>query len=164
MPVSSADTLGYEVEVRYDAQLLIGLTNPNNRAAASVNATTLGYAVTDVEADFEIIAGVQYANDDKRHVNVAIEGVIAKLSMRMNQAGERSKNLVDEYLGRLEQLAMVTGRDRLLPLSKSELTPSDEAPDGGTKVRPKFDGSRFWRLKPNGPPAGERDVSLITNT
>ena len=153
-----------EVQGRYDTQLLIGLTNPNNRAAASINATTLNYACTDVEADFEMVAGIAYANDDKRHVNVAIEGVIAKLSMRMNQAGERSKNLVDEYLGRLEQLAMVTGRNRLMPITKSKLTPSDESPDGGTKIRPKFDGARFWRLKPNGPPAGERDVSLITNT
>ena len=153
-----------EVQGRYDSQLLIGLTNPNNRAAASINTTTLDYACTDVEADFEMMAGVVYQNSDKRHVNVGIEGVIAKLSMRMNQAGERSANLVDDYMQRMTQLAMVTGRNRLLPTSKSELTPSEEAAIGGTKIRPKFDGSRFWRLKPNAPPAGERDVTLITNT
>ena len=156
-----------QVTNRYNTQFLIGLTNPNNRSASTVatgSTSAIALAATDVEADFEMICGIVYDDDDGRHVAVAVEGVIAKLSMRMNQAGDRSKNLVDAYTMRLEQLAMVTGRDRLLPLSKSELTPSDEAPDGGTKVRPKFDGSRFWRLKPNGPPAGERDVSLITNT
>ena len=151
---------------RYNTQFLIGLTNPNNRSAATLNTSAgepFDLACDDVEADFEMVCGVVYADDDKRHVSVAVEGVIAKLSMRMNQAGDRSKALVDSYMEKLERLAMVTGRNRLLPLSKSPLTPSEEAPEGGGKVRPSFDGSRFWRLKPNGPPAGERDVTLLTN-
>ena len=155
-----------QVTNRYNTQFLIGLTNPNNRSAATLNVSDdepFHLACVDVEADFEMVCGVIYDDDDKRHVAVGVEGVIAKLSMRMNQAGERSKALVDAYLEKLERLALVTGRNRLLPLSKSPLTPSEEAPDGGTKVRPSFDGSRFWRLKPNGPPAGERDVTLLAN-
>lgn len=159
-------TLVDEVIDRYNAQFLIGLTNPNNRAAASLDTDSgkpLDLASDDVQADMEMICGVLFDIDDRRHVSVAVEGVIAKLSMRMNQAGERSKALSDAYFEKLERLALVTGRNRLKPTSMSELTPSEEAP-GGTEVRPKFDGSRFWRLKPNPPPAGERDVTLITNT
>ena len=151
---------------RYNEQFLIGLTNPNNRSAATLNISAgepFDLACTDVEADFEMVCGVIYDDDDKRHVAVAVEGVIAKLSMRMNQAGERSKALVDAYLEKLERLALVTGSNRLLTLSRSPLTPSEEAPDVGSKGRPSFDGSRFWRLKPNGPPAGERDVTLLMN-
>ena len=159
-------TLLQEVEKRYNTQFLIGLTNPNNRAASSVDDSIgepFDVATDDVKADFEITCGVVFDIDDKRHVSVGVEGVIAKLSMRMNQAGDRSKSLVDAYVERLERLALVTGRNRLKPLSKSELQPSDEAPEGYSKVRPKFDGARFWRLKPNGPVAGERDVTLLTN-
>ncbi len=159
-------TLLSNTKSRYNEQFLIGLTNPNNRAASTLvedDGKPFKLACDDVEADFEMVCGVIYDDNDKRHVSVGIEGVIAKLSMRMNQAGERSKALVDSYMEKLERLALVTGRNRLLPLSKSPLTPSEEAPDGGTKVRPSFDGSRFWRLKPNGPPAGERDVTLLTN-
>ena len=160
-------TLLDEVKDRYNEQFLIGLTNPNNRAASTLDVSDnspFDLATDDVMADFEMLCGTIYDNDDKRHITVAVEGVIAKLSMRMNQAGERSKALNDAYVEKMERLALVTGRNRLIPKSKSELTPSDEAPDGGTKVRPRFDGSRFWRLKPNGPPAGERAVTLLTNT
>ena len=161
------NTLLDEVKKRYNEQFLIGLTNPNNRAAATLDTdagSPFDIAQIDVHADFEITCGVFFNVDDKRHVSVGVEGVIAKLSMRMNQAGDRSKSLVDAYVERLERLALVTGRNRLKPLSKSELQPSDEVPEGYSKVRPTFAGSRFWRLKPNGPPAGERDVSLLTNT
>ena len=161
-------TLIDEVDERYNRQFLIGLCNPNDRAASTLDKTSddapIVLASTDVEADFEIVAGVIYDNDDKRHVAVGIEGVIAKLSVRMNQAGDRSKALVDGYMEKLERLALVTGRNRLLPLSKSELQPSDEVPEGYNKVRPKFDGARFCRRKPTGPPGAERDHSLITNT
>lgn len=161
------NTLLDEVKKRYNEQFLIGLTNPNNRSATTLvvsEDSPFDLAQLDVHADIEMVCGVIFDVEDKRHVAVGVEGVIAKLSVRMNQAGDRSKALTDSYMEKLERLALVTGRNRLMPLSKSELQPSDEVPEGYNKVRPKFDGARFWRLKPNGPPGGERDQSLITNT
>jgi len=139
--------LAAEVQSRYPSALLIQLTNPMNTAASSVNMTTLGLAATDVEADFQITAGVAYDGADARHVSVGIEGVIAKLLERTGHSDASAWRA--RYDSRLRDLAKVTGRDRILPTSDGILQPTE--PQAGTIVRPAFDDDVFDGFVPGAP-------------
>jgi hypothetical protein len=136
--------LADEVQARYPANRLKQLTNPGNESAAAVNTTFLGYAVTDTQADFEVYAGVVYDPTDARHVQVACEGVIAKLYLRGETPGEKAQSLHDSYIERLKAVARVTGRDRLMPQTASQLTPTPEK-TGSEVVRPWSDDANFDR-------------------
>jgi len=126
------------------------LTNPGVQTAAAIDTDILGYACEDVEADFEIVAGIEYDNTEARHVSVAVEGVIAKLALRSEAAGATAIALNDRYIERLEALAKVTGRDRILPVSATQLTPTAEK-TGTETVRPDFDRPNFDDLIPAAP-------------
>jgi hypothetical protein len=141
-------TLSTEVQARYPSQLLVNITNPMETTATTVNTTTLNAAATDVEADFEIVAGVEYDGTDARHVAVAVEGVIAKLLRRTgtSQYEEREK----DYNFRLRDLAKVTGRDRITPESDSEVSPAVDSPSG-VEVKPAFDNEIFDQIIPGAP-------------
>ena len=134
---------------RYSARLK-QLTNPGVQAAAAINAAVLGYACDDVEADFETYCGVEYDNTVPRHVSVGVEGVIAKLAMRSEAAGATAIALHDRYIERLEALAKVTGRDRILPKSATQLTPTAEKV-GTEIVTPDFDRPVFDDIIPAAP-------------
>jgi hypothetical protein len=133
-----------EVQARYPANRLKQLTNPGDESASAVDTTFLGYSATDVEAEFEIYAGVTYDGTDARHVAVAVAGVIAKLYLRGEAPGEKAQSLHDDYLERLQALGKVTGRDRLKPQTTSQLTPTPER-TGSEVVRPWSDDSTFSR-------------------
>lgn len=141
--------LADEVTSRYPASKLRQLTNPNSQSASTVDGTILGLAVDDVEADFKIYCATTYDGTDARHVSVAVEGVISKLSLRMEAAGEGAAARHDAYLDRIRALARVTGRDRVIPRSKSILTPSSEREEGTETVRPDTDRSHFEDLIPD---------------
>lgn len=128
------------VQSRYSVQLLANLTNPQDPSVTVFDATKLGNASIDVEADFEIYCGVAYDDLDPRHVNVAVEGVITKLRIRTGQYN--AEELQDKWISRLRELARVTGRDRILPLTEGTLVPSREG-DGITPPQPDFDRARF---------------------
>lgn len=144
--------LADEVTARYPEPRLRQLTNGGTESASSINTTTLGYAATDVQADFKTYCGVAYDNSDARHVAVAVEGVIAKLYQRGEAPGSKANALHDAYIERLTALAKVTGRDRLKPTTKSVLTPTSEQQDSSQTVRPSFDDfGDFDRLIPDPP-------------
>ena len=126
------------------------LTNPGVQAAAAINAAVLGCACEDVEGDFEIYCGVEYDNTNKRHVSVAVPGVIAKLALEAEAAGATAIALHDRYIERLEALAKVTGRDRILPKSATQLTPTAEKV-GTEIVTPDFDRPVFDDIIPAAP-------------
>jgi len=134
--------LAAEVTARYPGSRLIQLTNPGDQSAAAVDATVLGLAVTDVQADFEIIAGIEYDNSEARHVSVAVWGVIAKLAGWSEAAGSTGVKLHEAWIERLEQLAKVTGRDRVPVTTSSQVTPTDERQTTET-VRPWSDHPHF---------------------
>jgi len=139
-----------EVTSRYPAARLKQLTNPNNQAASTVNATILALAATDVEGEFPMYCAVTYDGTDARHVAVAVEGVIAKLAMRSEAAGDGANKLHDQWIDRMKALARVTGRNRIKPRTLSPLTPSDEQEDAET-VRPDTDRPNFEDLIPEAP-------------
>lgn len=141
-------TLAARVTSRYPSQLLVNLTNPNNTAAGTtIDTTKLGLATTDIEADFQIHAGIEYDDDDALHVTVATEGVIARLMEWTGHAGAEQQK--DRYMSRLSDLAKVTGRDRILPSSDSPLVPSE--PTSVFPIRPEFDDEVWDGIVPGGP-------------
>ena len=116
-----------------------------------------GLAVTDVEADFEVYGNIVYDDTDARHVSVAVIGVFLKLLAYKQETAD-----VDRYEAWQERLKeglrMVTHNNRLLPKTNSQLTPSEEAPNGAI-VRPWFDDVIMGDLIPTAcrrwfPPTG----------
>jgi len=142
--------LSTDFQNRFPSNRLKQLTNPGNQAGSSVNTTLIDYAATDVEADFETYAGVEYDSADSRHVSVAVDGVLAKLYQRAETPGSKADGLHDAYIQRLRDLAKVTGRDRVVPKTTSVLTPTPER-DGTETVRPDADRDDFGDLVPNAP-------------
>ena len=140
--------LSDEVKDRIADQRLVELTNPDDRDATTINSTILNLAVDDISAEFQVLAGVQYTNTDKRHVTYAVDGVVLKLLAYMGQSNSAAafQSWKETVANRLR---LVTGNNRIMPKSSSKLTPAKEAPDGAI-VRPYFDlNSSFGELVPN---------------
>jgi len=142
--------LADEVTDRVPEARLIQLTNPGTQSAAAIDTTILGLACTDVAADFEIYAGVEYDNSEARHVSVGIWGVLAKLALWSEAAGATANAIDDKWIEKLEGLAKVTGRDRIALSTSSLLTPTDEKP-GTDDVAPWADYTHFDDLRPDAP-------------
>lgn len=146
--------LADEVKSRVADQRLVELTNPDDRDATTINATVLGLAVTDIGAEFKVLAGVTYSNADPRHVTYAVDGVVLKLLAYMGQSPSVAafQSWKDTLFSRLR---VVTGNNRIKPKSSSKLTPAKEAPDGAI-VRPFFDiNSSFGDLVPEEDSSGD---------
>jgi len=143
--------LADEVTSRYPGSRLVQLTNPNDQDASAVDATILGLACTDVEADFLTYTATAYDNSEAQHVAVAVEGVVAKLAQRTEASGEIADSQHEKYLDRLRALARVTGRDRIRPKTTSVLTVSSER-IGTETVYPDTDRNAFEDFVPD-PPA-----------
>lgn len=139
------------VTARLSSQRLIELTNPDNAGASSVDTTRLGYAATDTMADFEIYAGVEYDDDDERHVAVGIDGVVFHLA---RNAGLVAPEIEQRWHQRLEALGKVTGRNRVTPVTSSNLQASRES-TASSPVRPIFDPENTGGLQLR-PPRGDR--------
>ncbi len=144
--------LATRVQNRVRTQLLIELTNPNDKTATTVETTVLGYAVTDTAADFETYAGVAYDDTDARHVAEAVRGVVVRLEVN---AGRAKAERLTEWQDRMDRMFRLRhGNDRIMPQSSSRLTPQTEAPSG--EVRPWFDlEETFNDLIPNESPVNE---------
>jgi len=145
--------LADEVTARYGDQFLVNLTNPFDEEPTTVDTTRLAKAVLDVIADFKTYASVEYDNDEDQHVSLACEGVIVKLMVRCGELKpEAEKAWRKEDLK--EGLALVTGRDRLLPTTNSILQTSSEA-RGSMPVRADFDRERWDKFVPGEPSISE---------
>lgn len=147
-----------EVEARYSDQLLTNLTNPQDSPATSIGTAKLQDACDDVEADFQVYCGVEYDNADARHVSTAVQGVIIKLRQRTGQIA--TADFEDTWISRLEALAKVTGRDRVLPVTDGALGNSDET-NGGQITIKEFDPVHFDQVIPDTPQTGR---SFTDNT
>lgn len=147
--------LADEVTARYSTALLVNLTRPQSSTSTTVNTTVLGYACTDVEAEFAKV-GITFAVGTATHVVTACEGVIALLRKRTGQAGgwEEWREWREVQL---ERLRLVTTNDRIEPSSTSEVTPTDENPNNDAYLRPDFDQSHFDHLVPQQPRSTRSD-------
>lgn len=142
-------TLTDEVQNRLSAQRLRNLTNPDAPNSSAIDTTRLNNAILDVQADFEIYAGVIFDLNDARHVAVAVDGVEAILIERAGLATEARETRRKAWEERLIALGKVTARDRILPKSNSDLEPTDEADPTGRPVRPAFDKRKMDGYKLN---------------
>lgn len=143
-----------EVTTRYAAQELIELTRSGRDNTATTVDTTVGNAAaTDIQAYFEILAGVVYDGTDARHVMVAVEGVVTLLRMRQKNAQTAHKNYFEKWKDDLRDLGKVTGRNRVVPKSTSLYTVTDEVPSG-LEVDMPFGTRRMDDIIPAAPRQG----------
>jgi len=145
-----------DVIARYGSQYLVNLTNPYDPTQTTVDTTRLGLAVTDVGADFAN-RGLALDDAEAQHVNVAVAGVIAKLKQRAGMKAGTDDHKA--YMKELDQLILVTARDRMLPRTDSVLEPSEEMVPGET-VRPYFDKENLEIITPSQPGPSERKRSF----
>lgn len=142
------------VTTRLGTKRLVELTNPPGVGAAqptTVDAARLGFAADDAAAYLEVKAGVAYDDTSARHISVAVEVVVYFLMLRAGanvEALSRVKGRVDEDL---EALRLVTGNDRIIPLSTSELEPTTDTEEQGSPARPYFDPRQLDRMQLNDP-------------
>lgn len=133
-------TLSAKVQARYADAELITLTNHGTATSAStLNTTRLTAACDDAEAEFEMATGVEYDDDDAKHVAVAVLAADWKLiGLTRERSAQRDAARVEFLEAAARLAATVGGRARILPQTSSTLTPSVETPDG-YEVRPDFD-------------------------
>jgi hypothetical protein len=143
------------VQARYSNQRLTELTNAEDRNANTPSTEVLDAAASDIEAAFEVYAGVTYSDTTATHVLVAVEGVEALLIRRAgnNTLAEARWNL---WLDSLRALSRVEGRERIMPDSNTKLEPSEDDRLSSTP-RPAFDDRRFDPFLPNTPRGGVLD-------
>lgn len=149
-------TLEADFQARYSSTLAVKLTNPDAEGATTVDSTRLTNAATDVKADIQVLCGVTYDSTDARHVAAAVEGVRLRLLAYKGdtEAGRELAAWQERVKG---SLGLVTGRDRVMPKTSSELTPSSERTITGETVRPDFDRENLWDYTPVQQPTARPD-------
>lgn len=141
-------TLLADVQARYPSQVLTELTRRGATDSTTVNSTLLQYACDDIQSgDFPTYVQTTYDASNRQHVSVACEGVLAKLKLWARDGSDGGKSEWDRWVARAQALARVTGRDRILPTTTSELEPTPEV-DGTEVVRPMFDQGDFDEYRP----------------
>lgn len=146
--MAEADDLWTSVTERFSAVYLRNLTNPQDGATTSITTAKGTRAATDVIANFAA-KGITYLNTTATHLNVAVDGVIAKLQMRTGQH-EWAWKRHQEYMDALDALRLVTANDRMTPVSNSTLDTTDEV----VGAKPDMDPARFSNYQPGAPSGG----------
>lgn len=145
-------SLDSEVKARWSNQILVQASNPQNSSQTTIDQTRLTNAETDVEAAFKVMCGVAYDNTDARHVMYATEGVYVRLLVLTGQSPNAEWKEWKKDLK--EELALVTGRDRIKPSSNSQYKVTREEPN----ELPRADKSVFDNyFIPRNPGAGVQD-------
>ena len=143
--------LSTHVTDRYSTQYLVELTNPQDRSATTINTTLLGFSADDVDALFDVYAGVAYDDADAGHIAVAVEGVIAFLLRRTGQSTADAR--ISAWVSSMRDLSRTEGRNRVTPDSNTRMQPSADDRLASTP-RPAFDDRRFDSFLPNSPGSG----------
>lgn len=133
-----------EVQSRYSTELLVNWSNPQLSAATSIDSTRLSLAATDVQAEFKK-KGLTYDNAVDTHVATAVEGVVLRLRVMTGHLP------VDEWSRwkreDLQDLIMVTARDRIAPTTDSLLNPTKDR----SNDKPWADRTQFRNFIPDSP-------------
>lgn len=108
------------VEARVSTTRLKQLTNPDDAAASSASSTKLDAACSDAAGEFEVYAQTVFDETDARHIATAVDLVILLLQERGAAHVEGLSAQREKIVQRLKDLALVTGRDRVLPTSAEE--------------------------------------------
>lgn len=143
-------TLAANVLARYSNQRMVSLTNPDvtqGGTALTVDTDRLDAAVDDVIGDFVTWGGLEYDDDDRQHVAVACQGVIAYLLERGTQGGAKQ---LKQFHDALTKLTETTSNDRVDPSTNGNIVVTPEG-TGGRPARPAFDQKAFGGVLPNQP-------------
>lgn len=141
-----------EVRDRWSSQFLINASNPQNSTATTEDTTRTARAVTDVQAAFQVLSGVNYDNSNPRHVLYATEGVVIRLLVLTGQAARGEWESWKDSLK--EELALVEGRDRIRATTNARYKVTREE----SNELPRADKSVFDRYYvPRQPGAGTQD-------
>ena len=147
------------VTSRYSNARISSLTNPDQvGGTGAIDTVRLEAAVADVEADFEVHCGVAYDDDNAIHVSVCVQGVVLKLEQYLANADPSA--LQDRWAEMLKNAAKVLGRNRVMPTTTSNLTPTAPTSADGV-VRPTFDNSRFPHINVGEPGSVDSDVDSL---
>lgn len=139
-----------EVVTRYPATTLVELTNAGaSTSASSVDTSRANAAVDDVVGAFLTYAGETYDNTDAQHVEIGVEGVVARLRMFGEFSNETIRAEYDRFIQRLRDLRNYSHRARVQPKSNSKLDPSSL--DSTQTQRPEFDRVQFDHVYPKAP-------------
>lgn len=102
-----------------------------------------------MQAAFKVLCGTTYDSSDERHVLYGTEGVLIRLLVMTAQSPVDDWNSWKKSMK--EELALVTGRDRMAASTNSPLTPTVEQ----SGSLPAADSSVFTRrFIPNSPAGG----------
>jgi hypothetical protein len=140
-------SLDVQVTSRYSDQYLRQLTNVDHPENSAVNSPLFLLACADVQGDFLRVIGKAYDETLSEHVAVAVEGVIAKLTIWGGAPNQVGYDLEDKFERKLRGL-----RGTILPKSTSAMVPSDETRLSSTPA-PAFDDAAFDPFGP-GPSPG----------
>lgn len=139
-------TLQTVVTARVSNQRLVNLTNPDLPAPTTIDTTRLGYACAEAEGEFQVHAQDVFDETDARHIAPAIDLVILLLQERGSAPTEGLGAQREKIIQRLKDLALVTGRNRVMPSTVeedrgafNELLMSETTLDPQTDVADEFD-------------------------
>jgi hypothetical protein len=141
-----------EVTAFFSNQHLVSLTNPDVTAPSggTVDSARLQKACDYVQALVEVHAGIAYDSADNRHnaeAVMCVQDILRVMGGQVNMA-----DALDACKTRLKDLALVTGRNRIVPQGNSTLQPSTDTQAGfGSPPRPWSDGDSFRDQTLNGP-------------
>ncbi|ANS05699.1 hypothetical protein [uncultured Mediterranean phage] len=141
-----------EVATRFSTELRRQMTR-NDDTTNSIDTAKLQILCDDAEEEFEVLVGVEYDNDDRRHIVAILDLVKLKAWEYGATADISAEKLQDRVRQKLEDLGRVTARDRVAPKSQSQLEPSEEVTDNRT-VKPHFDSEFFEDIIPDEPTTG----------
>lgn len=110
-------TLAAAVTARYSNEFLVGLTNQADRAATTVDTTILGYAATDVEAQFAVLTGLTYDDTDAAHVAACCPGVLWQLQRYTGKDDKASGSFFDQFKKATDSIALTTGSRAKAPVA-----------------------------------------------
>ena len=133
----------------YSTQRQVELTNPQDETQTTVNATRLSLVCSMGEKVFATYTGVTYSDSNYAHVEAAVR-VVEILLMHANgqiPQGERN-SMVKDALG---DLALVTGRNRILPQTDSTYIRTPRNDGLSESVLEEFDWTKFKDLNTPGP-------------
>lgn len=132
-------SLTAQVTGRYSEEYLAQLTNPDDRAATSYDATRLGYAVADAAAEFARVTATTYDDTNADHVGVCVDLVIVLLMERKGMGVKATEDMRRGVTMKLESLAKNAGRERPGAYSSGDgLQSTVEAPSG-SRTYHRFD-------------------------
>lgn len=134
-----------EFVARYSDARVRALTLADNQTGSAYDSTKLAQAATDAAEEFEDICGVELVDTNTKHITVGVLLMEALLLEWGTGQSAEAKAVREKAQKRAEQVAKVTGRNRVLPDTDSALEPSTPLSE-----RPAFDRRHTdaFRLRP----------------